>query len=132
MRPSLPRLAVEMPLHPVKSMFSETPIPEGFYGAGERRVWDRGLLKTDVDILAALRSGCAFFWLEGLILKGEFKFEILQNNDREWELTKLEDGFADPNFVLVPILKDQPKLAALSQEIIVEKILFPLDGSGRF
>jgi bifunctional non-homologous end joining protein LigD len=116
MRPGFPRLAIEMPLHSLKSMFSETPIPEGFYGAGERRVWDKGLLKTDVDILTALRSGCVFFSLEGSTLKGKFKFEILQNKDREWELTKLEDEFADPNFVLVPVLKDLSKLATQSQK----------------
>jgi bifunctional non-homologous end joining protein LigD len=116
LRPGLSSLAVEMPLHSVKSMFSETTIPEGFYGAGERRVWDRGLLKTDVDILTALQSGCVFFSLDGSILKGKFKFEILSNNDREWELTKLEDEFADPNFVLVPILKDQSKSATQLQK----------------
>jgi hypothetical protein len=88
-------------------MFSETTIPEGFYGAGQRKVWDRGLLKTDINILTVLRSGCSFFSLEGLTLRGKFKFEILPNKDREWELTKLEDEFADPNFVLVPILKDR-------------------------
>ena len=38
MRPGVSRLATEMPLHSVKSMFSETTIPEGFYGAGKRRV----------------------------------------------------------------------------------------------
>jgi len=107
MKPGLSMLAIEMPPHSVKSLFSQTTIPEGFYGAGQRKVWDKGLLKTDVNILTALKSGCSFFSLNGSILQGKFRFEILPDRAREWELTKLKDAFADPNFVLAPVLRDR-------------------------
>jgi DNA ligase D-like protein (predicted 3'-phosphoesterase) len=120
MVPNLPRLAVEMPRHSRESMFSEKTIPPGRYGAGERRVWDCGHLTIDKDILIALEEGYAKFFLNGSILRGHFEFKILPDWGREWELIKLEDEYADPNFVLVPVL---PKLEK-RQSVVLQQTLF--------
>lgn len=120
MVPNLPQLATEMSLHSLESMFSEKTIPPGRYGAGERRVWDCGHLTINKDILIALDEGCANFFVTGSILKGNFAFKILPDHGREWELMKLEDEYADPNFVLVPVLNKLKK----RQSIVVQQTLF--------
>ena len=105
MVPNLPRLATEMHIHSKASMFSEKTIPEGRYGAGRRHVWDKGVLTTDGDILISLEEGCVNLFLRGNILKGNFEFKIGSDGHREWTLTKFDDEYADPKFVLVPALQ---------------------------
>ncbi len=61
------RLAIETEDHPISYADFEGSIPEGQYGAGEVRIWDRGKFApekiTDKEIL---------FRLDGKKMKGEF------------------------------------------------------------
>lgn len=114
MRPCVERLAVEMPLHLSKTMFLEGRIPDGQEGAGEVRVWDRGIITSNQEVQSGLDAGCWIFSLQGKWLHGSFKLLQYPAKGREWALTKLPDEHADPNFVLNTILK--PKSFDLAYE----------------
>ena len=114
MRACVERLAVEMPLHLSKTMFSEGRIPYGQEGAGQVRVWDRGIITSDQEVWSGLGTECWGFSLQGERLHGSFQLIQYPDKGKEWALIKLPDEYADQNFVLKTIL--QPKTFDLAYE----------------
>lgn len=94
MDPAEKRLAIEVEDHPVDYVDFEGVIPEGQYGAGEVKIWDRGTYET-------LREGKDqwVFFLEGERLKGKFALIRWKRGPkgREWLLIKEKDEFAVPS-----------------------------------
>lgn len=107
MRPNVERLAIEMPMHLSRTMFLEGRIPDGREGAGETRVWDKGIITSDQDIRFVLRSGSWIFSIQGERLNGEFQLLLYPDKGREWALIKLPDKYAEHSFVLKTLLKPE-------------------------
>ena len=87
LRTGVRRLAVRVEDHPVDYIDFEGTIPEGQYGAGMVRIWDRGtytLLKADADELK--------FVLHGDKLRGPYALIRLENRPKDWLLLKLKPG----------------------------------------
>ena len=75
--PGVRRLAVEVEDHPVDYMDFEGVIPEGNYGAGTVRIWDRGTYET------LEREKDKFkVRINGEKLKGEYALIKLKSNPR--------------------------------------------------
>jgi bifunctional non-homologous end joining protein LigD len=105
--PADKRLAVRVEDHPLAYADFEGTIPEGAYGAGEVKVWDRG---TYDNLLAdkprpqtvseGIEAGRLEFALHGKRLQGNFalvRMKGKKKGDKEnWLLIKLKDSFARP------------------------------------
>ena len=81
------RLAVQTEDHPIEYADFAGTIPEGQYGAGTVKIWDRGLFEAKV-----WKEDLIEFTLNGTRLKGRFvlaKFEKAGEND--WILVKARD-----------------------------------------
>ncbi len=70
--PAEKRLAVRVEDHPLSYGAFEGVIPEGQYGAGEVRIFDRGRWIPDEDPSTMLRAGNLGFTLEGGALAGRW------------------------------------------------------------
>ena len=97
--PSLKRLAVEVPDHPVSYLPFTGEIAEGSYGAGQVYRWDMGTFTSLApDALAAWEQGSLRFELHGERLKGKwllFKMKGRKEGDKPlWLLQKLKDEWA--------------------------------------
>ncbi|MGE5468541.1 MAG: DNA ligase D [Ignavibacteria bacterium] len=76
------RLAVEVEDHPLEYGEFEGDIPEGHYGAGEVRLWDRGTWRClDPDPAAALAAGQLKFELYGFKLRGTWALVRMTGRD---------------------------------------------------
>ena len=84
--PGLRRLAVEVEDHPVDYITFEGTIPQGGYGAGTVKIWDKGSFK-----LKRRTKDMYEFWLKGKRLKG--KYALVRFKEKNWLLlkTKSED-----------------------------------------
>lgn len=100
--PAVKRLAVRVEDHPIAYANFEGTIPEGHYGAGEVRIWDRGTFEPETSVEDALSRGRVSFTLHGERLKGRFTLVRMggASAKREnWLLIKGRDEFAgrDPD-----------------------------------
>ena len=77
----LRRLAVEVEDHPVDYISFEGMIPEGHYGAGSVKIWDKGTFKLKI------RTNDMYeFWLYGKRLKG--KYALVRFKQKNWLILK--------------------------------------------
>src|SRR5262249_38616937 len=73
--PAVKRLAVRVEDHPLSYASFEGTIPEGHYGAGEVRIWDRGAFENadpTRSVAEGLDAGKLSFVLHGEKLRGRF------------------------------------------------------------
>jgi bifunctional non-homologous end joining protein LigD len=97
-----PREAIEMPDHKRENIVFEGVIPEGMYGAGPVKCWDRGIWIPSPeywDIEKGHRQGCLRFTLDGEKLKGSWMLLRRPSGCRSrrepiWDLIKEPDTFA--------------------------------------
>ena len=99
MNPKDKRLAVQVEDHPLGYAGFEGEIPEGNYGAGTVKIWDRGtytLVEKYRDMAAAMENGVFEFRLHGHKLKGLFTLvrTDMDGNDRNWLLFKNDDEYS--------------------------------------
>ncbi len=107
MNPNDKHLAVRTEDHPIEYNTFEGTIPEGEYGAGEVRIWDKGTYAVigEHTIDQQLTDGKLTFLLHGKKLKGEFHLIQMKNRGpKYWLLLKHHDDYADSSWVLKPIL----------------------------
>ncbi len=102
MDPTVRRLAVRVPDHPIDYLLFEGTLPEAEYGAGEVIVWDFGeyepLRLGGYDAATALREGTLRFALHGTKLRGDwaiFRTRFAEGGREHWLLEKLRDAFAE-------------------------------------
>lgn len=79
------RLAVQVEDHPVDYINFLGIIPEGEYGAGEVKIWDRGEWK---QVEGDLNKGSFKFILQGEKLKGEYALVQLKDK-KNWLIFKI-------------------------------------------
>lgn len=77
--PGVKRLAVRVEDHPVDYIDFSGIIPEGEYGAGEVKIWDRGKWKP---VEGDLKKGSLKFILQGEKLKGEYALVRFKDSPR--------------------------------------------------
>lgn len=107
--PKEKRLAVETEDHPVEYLKFEGHIPEGEYGAGHHMIWDAGtyrLLEGD-DALAQFEAGRLSFQLDGTKLRGAWNLVRLGGREGQWLLMKARDEFAEADWKLELLMKDE-------------------------
>lgn len=99
--PTVRRLAIHVPDHPLDYLLFEGTLPEGDYGAGEVIVWDFGEYEVvgpaGYDAAAALQEGILRFALYGKKLQGQWaliRTRMSQGNRENWLLAKNRDEFA--------------------------------------
>jgi bifunctional non-homologous end joining protein LigD len=120
--PHQKRLAVQVEDHPLDYGKFEGTIPEGEYGAGTVKIWDKGNWIPQEDAHKGLKSGALKFELKGKKLKGSWKLIRLKDG-KSWLLIKGKEVQTAK-----PALKDPaPILAKLKQLNITnpEKIYYP-------
>jgi bifunctional non-homologous end joining protein LigD len=103
------RLAVAVPDHAVSYIGFEGKLAEGTYGAGEVRIWDKGLFEVDRDPSKQLEDGKLVFNFFGEKLYGEFALVKMHNTKKNWLLIKAKDKFADPDWKLETVLEPMPR-----------------------
>lgn len=91
--PAIKRLAVHVEDHPLEYAKFEGTIPEGEYGAGTVKIWDKGSWEcTDENPEKAYKAGNLTFVLHGKKLTGLWKLIQLKNTDpKNWILFKLKE-----------------------------------------
>jgi len=80
--PGVKRLAVEVPDHPLSYFDFEGTIPEGEYGAGTVKVWDKGTY-----VLELREPRKYHVLLKGRKLKGDYR--LINFKDRNWLIYKV-------------------------------------------
>ncbi len=83
--PGIKRLAVQVEDHPVDYINFSGTIPEGEYGAGEVKIWDKGKWNL---ISGQLSSGSMKFSLQGKKLKGNYVLARMRNG-KNWLIYKI-------------------------------------------
>ncbi len=104
MNPRDYRLAVHVPDHILSYINFEGVIPEGSYGAGDVRVWDRGFFDSLRDPMTQLEQGKIVFTFYGEKLYGEFSLAKIVGEEKNWILAKSRDKFADRDWQMESIL----------------------------
>lgn len=108
MNPSDKRLAMMVEDHPMEYGSFQGTIPEGNYGAGEVRIWDKGTYEAlgDASPEAQVRKGKLEFVMHGKKLKGEFHLFRMRSSKEEnaWLLIKIRDKYSDDDWELEQIL----------------------------
>lgn len=110
MNPHDKHLAVMVEDHPIEYGRFEGAIPEGEYGAGEVRIWDKGTYEEIGDPLVdQIRAGKITILLHGKKLNGEFHMVEMHGRaedegKRNWLLFKHKDEYADEDWTMKPIL----------------------------
>jgi bifunctional non-homologous end joining protein LigD len=105
--PAEKRLAVRVEDHPLGYASFEGTIPEGAYGAGEVKIWDRGtydnLLAQEPrpqTVAEGIEAGRLEVALHGQRLEGEFTLVRMKGKGKggkeNWLLIKRNDAFACP------------------------------------
>ncbi len=94
--PKVRRMAVQVEDHPVEYAAFEGAIPVGEYGAGDVRIFDRGVWSTAEDVCAQLEAGHLRFELFGERLRGHWNLIRTDPKSRQptWMLVKGKDEFA--------------------------------------
>ena len=81
------RLAVQVEDHPMEYANFEGTIPEGQYGAGTVKIWDRGLSEVKV-----WKEDMIEFTLSGKRLQGKFVLaKFKKAGEKDWILLKVRD-----------------------------------------
>jgi bifunctional non-homologous end joining protein LigD len=109
--PSTPKknnLAVHTEDHPLEYLDFEGDIPDGNYGAGSMRVWDRGEYE-----LHELRDDKVVATFHGTRVKG--RYALFQTDGRNWMIHRM-DPPSDPDRAPVPS-RVQPMLATPTPEL---------------
>jgi len=84
--PGIRRLAVEVEDHPLEYGWFEGTIPEGEYGAGTVKVWDRGVYEPIV-----WEEDKIEFMIQGARLSGRYVLvKIKKSGEKDWLLLKAE------------------------------------------
>ncbi|MBX3019894.1 MAG: DNA ligase D [Bdellovibrionaceae bacterium] len=83
------RLAVEVEDHPISYASFHGRIPEGEYGAGVVKIWDKGVWVPPPHLKEMLAKGHLEFELKGKKLKGR------------WMLVRTKKGAAKPQWLLI-------------------------------
>ena len=108
MNPNDKRLAMMVEDHPLEYGSFQGTIPEGNYGAGEVRIWDKGHYTPlgDDSPEKQVRNQKIIFTLHGKKLKGEFHLFRMKGSREEnaWLLFKAKDKYADPKWKMEQIL----------------------------
>jgi DNA ligase D-like protein (predicted 3'-phosphoesterase) len=80
-------LAIETEPHPVEYNNFEGKIPEGMYGAGDVRIYDRGKVKW-----ISVKNNRVVFELEGEKIKGKFKLVFFKEEEgqKKWLWSRVE------------------------------------------
>ena len=98
--PADKRLAVRTEDHPLDYGSFEGTIPEGEYGAGRVKIWDRGEWEPLDDPREGLEKGKLSFVLKGRRMKGGWTLVRMRPRRREtnenWLLIKMDDKQARP------------------------------------
>jgi bifunctional non-homologous end joining protein LigD len=101
-------LAMMVEDHPVEYQHFSGKIPEGNYGAGEVRIWDKGTYQMigEGDGIAQIKAGKLTFIMKGKKLKGEFHMVHTPRNGGEnaWLLFKHKDEYAKPGWEIDQLL----------------------------
>lgn len=92
MNPKDKRLAIMVDDHALEYGDFEGVIPEGTYGAGTVRIWDKGNYEIKEGSLKKGRLSLVFY---GKKLKGAFALAKMTGKDTEWLLIKKADDFAE-------------------------------------
>lgn len=100
--PNDKRLAVRTEDHPLDYADFEGRIPQGHYGAGEVRIWDRGgWFPIDKDVESALAKGRLRFRLEGERYRGDYVLARMPARPKErqenWLLIKTASEELNPD-----------------------------------
>jgi bifunctional non-homologous end joining protein LigD len=104
MNPRDYRLAVQVNDHITSYINFEGMIPEGSYGAGDVRVWDRGLYETLRDPMKQITDGKIVFSFFGEKLYGGFSLATISGEEKNWILAKTRDKYADRDWQMESIL----------------------------
>ena len=80
--PGIKRLAVQVEDHPLSYFGFEGTIPQGGYGAGEVKVWDKG-----VYVLELREPRKYHVFLKGRKLKGDYR--LINFKDKNWLMYKV-------------------------------------------
>jgi len=90
-KPGVRRLAVQVDDHPLDYIDFEGATPEGEYGAGVVKIWDRGTYTlTDQD------SDEITFVLHGRKLLGPYVLVRMVATPRDWQLMKMKERARRP------------------------------------
>src|SRR5712691_1455251 len=105
--PGEKRLAVHVEDHPVEYGRFEGAIPEGQYGAGTVKIWDRGVWVPEGDPRQGYAKGRLSFTLRGKRLRGGFSLVRMGGGaSREradnWLLIKTRDAAAPAGRPMTP------------------------------
>ncbi len=100
--PTVRRLAVHVPDHPLDYLLFEGILPEAEYGAGDVVLWDFGEYEmvepAGTDAATALQDGVLRFALYGKKLRGQwalFRTRMGRGSRENWLLEKIRDEFAE-------------------------------------
>lgn len=112
MNPNDKHLAVMVEDHPIEYGTFEGAIPEGQYGAGEVRIWDKGTYEEIGEPLPEqIEEGKITIIFHGKKLKGEFHMVHMKDRrpsdhgeEKNWLLFKHKDEYADEDWELTPLL----------------------------
>jgi bifunctional non-homologous end joining protein LigD len=105
MDPAVKRLAVQVEDHPIDYASFEGAIPQGQYGGGEVKIWDKGTYESLMEQKAepktaaeAIESGRIEFVVHGERLQGKFALIRMKPRGKgkpQWLLMKRKDEFAE-------------------------------------
>ena len=107
--PADKRLAVAVPDHRLSYIDFEGELPEGSYGAGQVRIWDKGLFETAIDPVQQYNAGRLVITFFGQKIYGEFGLVKMKGQPKNWLLVKANDRFAEPGWELETVLPPQPR-----------------------
>jgi len=80
-KPNIKRLAVKVEDHPVDYINFEGTIPQGEYGAGEVKIWDKGIFKINNK-----NEKLIDFIIQGKKLKGNYL--LIHTKSNQWIIFK--------------------------------------------
>jgi bifunctional non-homologous end joining protein LigD len=106
MNPNDKHLAVMVEDHPIEYGSFEGTIPEGQYGAGEVRIWDKGTYEEIGEpLIDQIAAGKITIIFHGKKLKGEFHIvQMKGRGPKNWLLFKHKDEYADEHWTMKTIL----------------------------
>ena len=101
LNPREKRLAILVEDHPLDYAPFEGEIPEGMYGAGIVKIWDKGTYEI---LGGTMKSGKLDLVFHGKKLEGAFALARMSQKEKEWLLIKKRDKYSDDDFVLKTVL----------------------------
>lgn len=130
MNPADKRLAIHTEDHPIKYLDFEGTIPEGNYGAGEMKIWDRGTFTSangKADVQKQYEKKDLKIRFNGKKLKGIFALVQAKSMEKEnhWLLIKKKDDFAVTLDYDAEDLTEQSG-AALEESMSLKELVKPM------